>query len=64
MVKHVLIDEIHLSVHVPATLPKKSTARVVRSLKSKKFQDQLRRVIGALFKRNSSLRMTRLTISR
>ena len=62
MAKMIVLDEIHITVHVPANLPK--THQILRTLKSKRFQTTLRDAIDAVFRRHTSLNGAKVTLSR
>jgi len=62
MAKMVVLDEIHITVHVPANLPK--TPHILRTLRSNRFQARLRAAIDGIFRRHTSLSGVKVTLSR
>ena len=60
MAKMVLIDELHVSVLVPADLATRSTRSLTRTLKAKSFQARLRGTIAQLFGSYKSLQVAKI----
>ena len=63
MAKTILFEEFHVSVFVPAALPKTAFTAARRTLNSKRFQTRLRDAIANVFRR-SSLKSVKLVVSR
>jgi len=64
MAKTILLEEFHLSIHVPAGLAKTACTPIRRTLNSKRFQARLRRAIGSVFRRSQSLKSVKVILSR
>jgi hypothetical protein len=64
MVKSVIIDEVHLTVRVPADLPSVRAAAVRRTLTCAAFMGQLRRAIRTLVRAYSPLVTVSVTVGR
>jgi hypothetical protein len=64
MAKMVLIDELHVSVLVPADLATRSARSLTRTLKTKSFQARLRRTISRVFRSYKSLQAAKIKLSR
>lgn len=64
MAKMVLIDELHVTVLVPANLPIRTTRALTRTLKMKSFQVRLRQAIASTFQQYKSLRIAKIKLSR
>jgi hypothetical protein len=62
MAKWIVIDEIHLTVRIPANQPKSST--IIRTLKNKRFQTQLQAAINGVFRLRANLRPVKIALSR
>ena len=64
MAKSTLIDELHLTVLVPAGLPRVNQDAVARTLKSQRFQARLRDALRKFLSAYPSLKSVKFTISR
>ena len=64
MAKTILFEEFHVTIFVPAALPKTTIAAARRTLTSKRFQTRLRDAIDTIFRRHSALKFVKFTISR
>jgi hypothetical protein len=64
MAKMILFEEFHVSVFLPAALPKTAFASARRTLNGKRFQTRLRDAIADLFRRHLALKSVKFTISR
>ena len=64
MAKSVLIDQFHVTVLVPAGLPKGVANAVVRTLHGPRFDRQLRKAVRGVLRRFRSLAKSRVTVSR
>lgn len=64
MPKTVMIDEVHLTVRVPADLPAHDADAVRRTLLGDEFMDRLRRAIRATVRAFPELTTCRLFLTR
>lgn len=64
MAKTVVIDELHLSVRVPAGLPEEHAGAVRETLAGAEFLDRLRRAIRAAVRAFPELAAVRFTLTR
>ncbi len=64
MKKHVLFDQLHLTILVPADLDDAACDAIRRILDSRKFHTDLRQAIRQLFHQYPDLAVVRLRISR
>ena len=64
MAKTILLEEFHVSVFLPAALPKTAFASARRNLNGQRFQTRLRDAIADLFREHPSLKSVKLNISR
>ena len=64
MAKTVLLDEWHLSVRIPASLPAATVTAVRRSLNAKAFTAALRRAVLAVVRERPALSPVRVLITR
>lgn len=64
MAKSVLIDEFHLQIFIPATLPDKKARAVRRALQRRGFVANLRDSIAKCMACHPTLRGLRITLSR
>lgn len=60
----VLIDELHVTVRVPADLPEPEAEAVRRTLAGDAFADRLRDAIGAVIRAFPELSPVAVTVSR
>ena len=59
-----LIDEIHISVYIPKTLPTSEADEIWKTLKGKRMQLALSSVIKAVFRRFGPLSRCTIKLSR
>ena len=64
MTKMLLMDEIHISIYVPRSLPEAECGAIYRSLRLMRFQRQLRQATLGVVRRYAALRKARVTVSR
>jgi len=64
MPKTVLIDELHLSVRIPAGLPDADTERVRLTLLGAEFMSRLRRSVRLVFRAFPELARVRVSLTR
>jgi len=64
MAKYVVIEELHLTVSVPADLPAKTVEQVTRGLGSKMFRARLLKAVKRLMADLPALAGVRVRISR
>ena len=64
MAKSVLLDEWHLSVRIPSSLPAATVTSIRRALNASTFTAALRRAIRAVLRRRPALRPVRVVVSR
>ncbi len=64
MGKHVLFDEVHLTLLVPTDLDDAACDAIRRILDSRPFRTELRQAIRQLFRHYPDLAVVRLQISR
>jgi hypothetical protein len=64
MAKSILMEEIHVSLLVPASLPDVRCRAIRRTLNGAKFQAELRRAISLIVRRQPALKSVRPVISR
>ncbi len=62
MTKMIVLDEIHVTILVPANMPKSSL--ILRTLKSKTLQGRLRAAITSIFRRQAALKDVKVVLSR
>jgi hypothetical protein len=60
----ILLDEMHLSVYVPARLREAECQTIRRVLRSQRFQSELSQLLRDHFRRWPELAFTRTTITR
>ncbi len=63
MDKHVLFDELHLTILVPADLEDAACDAIRRILDSQTFRTELRRAVRQLFRQYPDLAAVRVRIS-
>jgi hypothetical protein len=64
MVQIILIEELHLTVTVPAGLPKSIDKAMQHTLRSRRFQADLRNAMREVFRRHPSLKKAQFRITR
>ena len=64
MPKSVVIDELHLTVHVPSNLPESEAETIRRTLTGAAFMNRLRRAVRAVIEEFPDLSRVRVTLSR
>lgn len=64
MPRTAIIDEIHLTVRVPARLPQTEAEAVRRTLLGTAFMARLRQVVRSVFRANPELASARVTLTR
>ena len=64
MAKSVMIDELHLTAHIPNNLPQTQVEEVRRTLASVVFMRRLRRAVRALLRQYGELAEVRVTVGR
>lgn len=64
MPRAAIVDEIHLTVRVPARLPDELTQAVRRTLLGTAFMVRLRQAIRTVFRANPELASARVTLTR
>jgi 2'-5' RNA ligase len=64
MAKTVVIDELHLTVRIPANLPDAQADAVRETLAGAEFTDRLRRSIRAAVRAFPELDVVRVTLAR
>ena len=64
MARNIVLDEIHLTVHMPRGNPAGVYNAALRTLKQRTFLTALRRAVGEIIQRYPSLARVRFTISR
>ena len=64
MARTVVIDEIHLSVRVPANLPDADTRTIHRALLGSAFMGRLRRAVRTVVRAFPELTKARMSLSR
>ena len=64
MPKTILLDELHLTVIAPAGQSELDFRAMLRTLRSKRFQANLRSAVREVFRRHPSLKKTRFRIDR
>ena len=64
MPKHILMEEIHLSVSAPAGLSEAQFRAMARTLRSGRFESCLRNAVLDVFRRFRSLKRARLSVNR
>ena len=62
MPNRVLIDMFHLQIEAPSILEKAATAKIRRTLRSKRFTANLRQTIRTFVRRYPTLRSVRVTL--
>jgi hypothetical protein len=60
----ILIDEMHLAVRAPKSMPDAEVQAIRRSLYSPRFLNELRRAVRTVARRHPALGRVRLTLSR
>jgi hypothetical protein len=63
MPRYILLEEFHLSVAVPSTVADNKRESIRRILNSSRFRMKLRKAIVQHVRKNSALRLVRMTIS-
>lgn len=64
MARSAMIDEIHLSFFLEASLPDRECERIRRTLLAASFKTELRRALRRLMQRRKSLQHVKCIISR
>lgn len=64
MARRVLLDELHVSVYVPAGLPDVESDAVKSALDDASFQAELRRAVRVVFRRYTALAKATVKLSR
>lgn len=64
MPKTVVIDEMHLTVRIPADLPDPAAVDIHRTLNAATFMARIRKALRAVLQSDSVLAPCRLTVSR
>lgn len=64
MPKTVVIDELHLTVRVPADLPEADAEAVRRTLAGAEFMARLRRAVRLVVRASPELTRVRVTLTR
>jgi hypothetical protein len=64
MAKTVVIDELHLTVRVPADLPDTDAEAARRTLAGAEFMDRLRRVVRIVIRALPELAQARVSLTR
>jgi hypothetical protein len=62
--KHIVIDELHLTVRISSKLPETQTKQIRRRLNGKEFMSRLRRAIRAVFSASPELAVVSLSVTR
>ena len=64
MPKRVLIEEFHVSVYVPSSLPDAQCTAIRRTLDSKRFRADLKRAVQGVVRQHPSLGRVHVRITR
>ena len=64
MRKFLVVDEFHLTVSAPRTLPDSAVGSIRRTLDGPRFRAALRRAVRGVFRRHPPLAAVRITLSR
>ena len=64
MIKLIVLDEFHLTIKVRRDLDEAASKAIARTMNSRRFQANLRRVVMGLFAQHRPLRAVRLILSR
>ena len=64
MAKSILMEELHLTFHMPKDLPAKRYAAAVRALRGKRLNRRLSQAVVAAVRPFLSLRSVKITLSR
>ena len=64
MPRHILLDELLLTVSVPRGLPESTISIIRRHLNSQSFKAAIRQAIRSVFQRHPQLRKVRVRVTR
>jgi hypothetical protein len=64
MAQTVVLDEVHLLIRIPATLPDPLVRTIRRTLTSRAFMTELRRAVAAVVSSRPTLRPVRVAVAR
>ena len=64
MPNRILLEEFHITITAPVRLPQRDSASMLRVLRSRRFQGQLRDAVRAVFRRHPSLKKTNVEVER
>ena len=62
--KTVVVDEVHLTLRIPADLPDDEADAVREALAGEEFMDRLRRAVRDIVRRTPELSAVRVSLSR